>query len=248
MSPILCADSISKTFSGRRVLSSARLVAEKGKVVGLLGRMGMGKSTLLEICGGLIAPDSGWVEFDGVQYQRPRLATLASRGLFYLAESGNLVSSLTVRDHFDLIEKKFGPGDQDFVVEFLRLQEFLNARTQTLSGGESRRVELALALLRRPSCLMADEPLRSVDPLMCDLLGNTFRRLASTGCAVVVTGHEVNALKPYLDSVVWVTSGTTYSIGNTESAWNHDGFRREYLGPVGREFFQNSVNSATRAN
>jgi ABC-type Mn2+/Zn2+ transport system ATPase subunit len=66
---------------------------------------------------------------------------------------------------------------------------------------------------------------------MCDLLGMAFRHLASTGCAVVVTGHEVNALEPHLDSVVWVTSGTTYSLGTTEAAWKHEKFRKEYLGP-----------------
>jgi lipopolysaccharide export system ATP-binding protein len=227
---ILCADSISQSFNGQRVLGSARLAVSRGEVVGLLGRMGTGKSTLLKICAGVMSPDSGWVEFDGQQYQRPRLSTLALRGLFYLAESGNLVSSLTVKEHFDLIEKRFGKGDQGFVLEFLGLENFLNAKTQTLSGGESRRVEIALALLRRPSCLLSDEPFRSVDPLMCELLGKAFRYLAANGCAVVVTGHEVNALSPYLDSVVWVTSGTTYSLGSTDAAWNHEAFKREYLG------------------
>ncbi len=228
---ILRADSVSRSFGGRLVLASARLTASGGEVVGLLGRMGMGKSTLLKICAGVMSPDSGWVEFDGQQYQRPRLSTLASRGLFYLAESENLVTALTVEQHFDLIEKRFGKGDRSFVLEFLGLHSFLGAKAATLSGGESRRVEIALALLRRPSCLLSDEPFRSVDPLMCDLLGKAFRHLASTGCAVVVTGHEVNALKPYLDSVVWVTSGTTYSLGNTDAAWSHDAFRNEYLGP-----------------
>ena len=193
--------------------------------------MGQGKSTLMKICAGVLDADSGWVEFDGQQYERPRLSTLAARGLFYLAESDNLVSALTVSQHFDLIEKRFGPGDRDLAASMMRLEVFLGARADTLSGGETRRVEMALALLRRPLCLLADEPFKSVDPLMCELLGNAYRHLASNGSAVVVTGHEVNALKPYLNSVVWVTSGTTYELGNADSAWQHDGFRREYLGP-----------------
>jgi len=228
---ILRADSISRSFDGRRVLSSARLAVSSGEVVGLLGRMGQGKSTLMKICAGVLDADSGWVEFDGQQYERPRLSTLAARGLFYLAESDNLVSALTVAQHFDLIEKRFGPGDRDLAASMMRLEDFLDARTDTLSGGETRRVEMALALLRRPLCLLADEPFKSVDPLMCELLGNAYRHLALNGSGVVVTGHEVNALKPYLDSVVWVTSGTTYELGNADSAWQHDGFRREYLGP-----------------
>lgn len=230
---ILCADSISRSFSGRRVLSSARLAVEPGQVAGVLGRMGMGKSTLLKICAGVLDADGGWVEFAGKQYQRPRLSTLASRGLFYLAESRNLASGLTVRQHFDLIEKRFGVGDRALVSELLKLDAFLDARADTLSGGETGRVEIALAMLRRPLCLLADEPFKSVDPITCETLGRAFRHLANNGCAVIVTGHEVNALKPYLDSVVWVTSGTTYLLGTTDAAWSHDGFRREYLGPTG---------------
>jgi ABC-type multidrug transport system ATPase subunit len=230
---ILCADSISRSFSGRRVLSSARLAVESGQVVGVLGRVGMGKSTLLRICAGVLDADSGWVEFAGRQYQRPRLSTLAARGLFYLGESDNLASALTVRQHFDLIEKRFGSGDRALATESMKLEPFLDARVETLSGGEIRRAELALAMLRRPLCLLADEPFKSVDPIMCETLGNAFRHLANNGCAVVVTGHEVNALKPYLDSVVWVTSGTTYSLGNVDLAWAHAGFRKEYLGPRG---------------
>jgi lipopolysaccharide export system ATP-binding protein len=212
------------------VLSSASVAAEEGQVVGLLGRMGMGKSTLLNICAGVMRPDSGWVEFAGIRYQQPRLSTLASRGLFYLAESGNLASALTVAEHFDLIERRFGSGDRDHVVQLLDLSNFVDAKTETLSGGEIRRVEMALAMVRRPLCLLADEPFRSVDPIVCELLGTAFRHLASNGCAVIVTGHEVNALKPHLDSVVWVTSGTTYALGSTRAAWEHAQFRREYLG------------------
>lgn len=203
----------------------------RGEVIGLLGRMGQGKSTLMKICAGVLDSDSGWVEFDGRQYDRPRLSTLAARGLFYLAETDNLIGALTISQHFDLIEKRFGASDRDLATSMMRLEDFLDARADTLSGGETKRAEMALAILRRPLCLLADEPFKSVDPLMCELLGSGYRHLASNGSAIAVTGHEVNALKPYLDGVVWVTSGTTYELGDTDSAWRHDGFRREYLGP-----------------
>ena len=55
-------------------------------------------------------------------------------------------------------------------------------------------------------------------------------QLAAEGCGVVVTGHEVRALRPFLDSVTWVTAGTTYPLGTPEEAWKNDRFRREYLG------------------
>jgi len=231
---ILEADSISRSFGDRRVLSSARLTASRGEVVGILGRMGTGKSTLLKICAGVERADSGWVKFTDVQYSRPRLSVLAMRGMFYLAELNNLVSMMTPRQHLDRIEKRFGAGDRDRVVELLDIGELMDSPIESLSGGEVRRVEIALAIVRRPLCLLADEPFRGLDPKVCELLGVSLRLLAAGGCAVVITGHQVNTLKPFLDSVTWVTSGTTYQLGNVGEAWANDAFAREYLGTTSR--------------
>jgi ABC-type multidrug transport system ATPase subunit len=230
--PRIVADSIGKTFSGRRVLSAARLSVSSGEVAGLLGRMGTGKSTLLKICAGIIAPDSGWVEIDGRRYFRPRHSVLAARGLFYLGELDNLVRTMSVKEHFDAIAQRFGKSDDDEQMERLNVAQLLDQKTGTLSGGEVKRVEIALALARRPRVLLADELFKSVDPVLCELIGESLRELARRGCAVVVTGHEVNLLKPFLDSVTHVTSGTTYFLGDSNQAWEHDGFRREYLGSV----------------
>jgi lipopolysaccharide export system ATP-binding protein len=228
---VIVADSISKSFGGRRVLSSAWIRASRGEVVGLLGRMGSGKSTLLQICAGSIRADSGWVELDGERYLSPSRSRLASRGLFFLAETDNLAWTLTVGQHFAEIERRFGGRLSDEIAELVAIDSLLDRRPQTLSGGEVKRVEIALALTRRPLCLLADEPFRSVDPIFCELLGRCFRVLADQGCAVVVTGHEVNQLIPFLDSITWVTSGTTHSLGSTRSALRDERFRREYLGP-----------------
>lgn len=84
---ILHADSISKARGTRRVLTAATLKVGAGTVVGLLGRMGEGKSTLLKICAGVEAPDSGWVLFAGRQSSRAHLPDTARRGLYYLADS-----------------------------------------------------------------------------------------------------------------------------------------------------------------
>lgn len=228
--PRLVADSISRSYGGTRVLNSARLSASSGQVTGLLGRMGCGKSTLLKICAGILRSESGWVELDGKKFLRPSHASLASKGLFYLGELDNLIRSMTVRAHFDAVRKRFGDHRDDEWFRRLGVEPLLDRPVASLSGGEIKRVEIALAFARKPVCLLADEPLRSVDPILAELVGESFRELARRGCAVVVTGHEVNTLRPFLDSVVLVTSGTTYPLGPPEAAWSHDGFRREYLG------------------
>ena len=227
---MLVADSISKSFGSERVLSSARLSATRGEVVGLLGRMGSGKSTLLSICAGIVRGDSGWVELDGRRYLSPRRSALARRGLFYLGEANNLAWTLTVAQHFDEISRRFRVTADEEIFELLELRPLLDRKPSSLSGGEVKRVEMGLALVRQPLCFLADEPFRSVDPILCELLGECFRRLAHRGCAVVVTGHEVDRLMPFLDSITWVTSGTTHSLGPRNSALSNDAFRREYLG------------------
>lgn len=239
----LVADSISKSFAGRRVLTSARLRAEHGRVAGLLGRMGSGKSTLLKICAGLIQAESGWIELNGRKYLRTRRSTLAAQGVFYIGEADNLAWTLTVHEHFNEIERRYGLAERDEIFELLDLKPLLQRKGHALSGGEVKRVEIGLAFARRPSCVLLDEPFRSADPLLCERLGHCFRLLASHGCAVVVSGHEVNQLLPFLDSITWVTSGTTHLLGSVESALAHEAFTREYLGLSVRRDSKSALDS-----
>ncbi|HEX6574216.1 MAG TPA: ABC transporter ATP-binding protein [Gemmatimonadaceae bacterium] len=227
---MIVADSISKSFGARRVLSAATLRAPSHKVTGLLGRMGSGKSTLLKICAGLIAPDAGWVEINSSRFHRTRHSLLARKGLFYLADTDNLAWTLSVRDHFSELHRIFDLRVDDEIVTELNIGHLLDRGVSSLSGGETRKVEIAIAMARRPSVLLCDEPFRGADPILCELLGSMFRRLSVDGTAVVVTGHEVNQLMPFLDSVVWITSGTTYHLGTPEAARSHPAFRRDYLG------------------
>ena len=139
---MLVADSICKSFAGRRVLSSARLNAPRAQVVGLLGRMGTGKSTLLRICAGIDRPDSGWVELDGHRHIPPQRSVLASNGVFFLGESDNLAWTLTVAQHLSEIERRYGPFDRDEIFEGLYLLSLLDRKVSGLSGGEVKRVDL----------------------------------------------------------------------------------------------------------
>ena len=226
---LLVADSIAKSFGGQRVLSSARLSVGRGEIVGVLGRMGSGKSTLLKICAGIVSPDSGWVELDGIRYQQPRRTTLAKRGLFYLGETDNLAWSLTVRQHLDEISRRFGSVSIDDVLDSLDVRSLFDRRVHQLSSGEAKRAEIVMAFARNPACLFVDELMRSVDPIVCDALGRSLRILADRGCAVVITGHEINYLMPFLDRITWVTSGTTYDLGSRETALANEKFAVEYL-------------------
>ncbi|HEY4304828.1 MAG TPA: ATP-binding cassette domain-containing protein [Gemmatimonadaceae bacterium] len=196
----------------------------------LFGRNGIGKSTLLKIAAGLIAADSGVVHFNGQSYARPRFAELARCGVFFLPDHDLLSNAFTVRYQLEMFRERF---DGRVVVENARrvgIETQLDKRPYQLSGGELRRAELAAVFVRRPLCLLADEPYRGVAPHDAEDLTIAFRELAAEGTAVVVTGHEVPTLLDAADHVTWCTAGTTYELGPPGVACHHDAFGRDYLG------------------
>jgi ABC-type multidrug transport system ATPase subunit len=229
MTQILAVDCVAKSFRGRRVLSSASLRAFEGQVRVLLGRNGAGKSTLLKIGAGCLAPDSGSVRFAGEAYLAARLSRLARDGLFYLPDHDLFSSALTIRRQLEMLHAQFGGDNPTSAAERMGIAAHLDRRPYRLSGGELRRAELAAAFVRRPRCLLADEPYRGVAPKDAEALSAAFRALAEQGAAVVVTGHEVPTLMDAAHHVTWCTNGTTYELGTPAHAATHESFRREYL-------------------
>jgi len=228
---ILAADSIGKRFGERKVLSAATVHADRGVVTALIGRNGSGKSTLLRIMAGLMAPDHGIVRFRGDVYTRTRLYRLARQGLFLLpADRCTLTRTLTLRQHLDALRRRFGLPMDGTEVEELKITHLLDRTVGTYSGGEQRRAELALAMVRAPDCLLADEPFLGITPADTEVFIAAFRALARRGTAVIVTGHEVPFILSVADTVTWLHSGTTRPLGPPEAASRDWLFRRDYLG------------------
>lgn len=230
MTPLLVADCVGKSFKGRRVLSAGSLRAVAGELRVLLGRNGAGKSTLMKIAAGWIEPDTGTVHFDGAARLRTRLPQLAEQGLFYLPDHDLFSTAFSVRTQLDMFRQQFGGGDIDEAAHAVGLVGKLDRRPSALSGGELRRAELAAILVRRPRCLLADEPFRGIAPKDAEDMTRVLRGLAASGMAVVVTGHEVPTLLAAADHVTWCTAGTTLELGPPATAVLHGAFRREYLG------------------
>ena len=229
VTPVLLAECIGKRFGSRAVLTAATLRAQPGCVTVLVGRNGIGKSTLLKIAAGWMRPDHGTIQFRGRIYQDPKLHRLAEAGLFYLPDRALLSPGFSLREHLDSATRRWGRKDLPGVVRLTGLGTHLEQRPPTLSEGELRRAELALALLRRPACLLADEPYRGLAPYDRETLTACLRHLAQEGCAIVVTGHEIPTLWDVAERVVWCTDGTTYDLGNPAAAAEDWRFRQGYL-------------------
>jgi lipopolysaccharide export system ATP-binding protein len=229
--PVLLADSIGKAYGGRKVLHAAFLWARAGRVTGLLGRNGEGKSTLLQIAAGLVAADHGIVRFRGATYPRPHLPALARRGLFFLPADRPLLSpSLTLEQHLRMIAAAFPEADAAWAVEATGVAPLLSGRPAELSGGEKRRAEMAVALCRSPACLLLDEPFRGLAPLDAERIARIVRDVAGRGCAVALTGHELAYVMGTVDEVIWLHGGATRLLGTPAEAEADHRFRADFLG------------------
>lgn len=227
MNAILSADSVGKRFGSKTVLRSASIGVEAGVTV-LLGRNGSGKTTLLSILLGLVEADSGLIRFDSVYLERPKWAWMARRGLAYLPVGGILPGRCRVSG----VLRATRPSDRHFrkVVERSGLEGLCQKRVSELSTGERRLAELAWLVLRRPTVVIADEPLRTLSPINRDLARALFRDLADTGAAILVTGHEAEDLLDVADSVQWLNEGYIRDLGSPDQARQDAAFVSGYLG------------------
>ena len=226
---LLVAECIGKAYGNRSVLRSAYVHVMRGCISVLVGRNGSGKSTLLNIVSGLLRPDRGTVRYEEIQYARPYLHQLAAKGLFVIPATRSFLSpSRTVEDHLEAVARHCQSGWRD-TAEELGVTSILDQPTRELSSGERRCVELAVAIIRSPRCLVADEPLRDLSPLATEMVSACLTRLAQQGCGIIISGHELAFLLPLAHEVFWLVNGTTRHVGAPETTLTNWSFRREFL-------------------
>jgi ABC-type multidrug transport system ATPase subunit len=227
---VLVAQSMGKSFGLNSVLKGATLWCQSGMVNVLVGRNGCGKSTLIDVTLGIRRSDFGTVTMTGWATSRPRPADMARRGVFYSPQAGMLIPKFTLGAHLRMWADRFGGNPEDAAAR-VAIDHVLDQRPDQVSGGEKKRAELALALLRRPRVLIADEPLAGLPPVDRVGLGGIVRELADAGAAILLTGHDAPDLFRIADLVTWMSAGTTHALGAPREALSHDQFVREYLGP-----------------
>lgn len=201
-SPFISIDHVTFGYEGgRTILDDVSLTFARGKVTAILGGSGCGKTTLLRLIGGVHAPRSGTVTFDGHAVNAGDKAALFGlrRRMGMLFQFGALFTDLTVfenvafplREHTDL-------GDaliRDIVLMKLNAVGLRGAaplRISEISGGMARRVALARAMALDPECVMYDEPFAGLDPISMGVAANLIRTLNdTTGATSLIVSHDV---------------------------------------------------------
>ena len=229
---------VSKRFGGTQALARLDLKVTAGETTVLLGESGSGKSTVLRLMLGLIAPDSGEVRFDGAPLTAANLRSVRHR-VGYVVQGGGLFPHLTVRHNATLVAEhlRWPRARIDERLEKLcaltRLgADLLDRNPAQLSGGQRQRVSLMRALMLDPAALLLDEPLGALDPItraeLQEELAALFRALGKT---VVLVTHDLWEASFLGDSLVLLREGGIVQRGSFESLRAHpaDDFVQRFI-------------------
>lgn len=215
MSPSpLVAHGLGKRFRREWALRGLNLEIPEGAIVGLAGPNAAGKSTLLALATGLLAPSEGSVEvLDRDPLREPEV--LAEVG--YVAQGAPLYRHFSVAETIEFARRTNTHWDGEFAVELLE-QIPAGTKVGALSEGDRARLALALVLGKRPRLVLLDEPFASLDPLAGrELLKLLMDSVAQTGATVVVASHVVADIERVCDHIVLLCDGSVRLEGNVEA-------------------------------
>ena len=234
--PDLVAEGLVKSYGDRTVVNGMSMNVRCGEIVGLLGPNGAGKTTTFYMIVGLVKPNEGRVSFHGEDITRLPVFQRARKGLGYLAQEASVFRKLSVWNNVMAILETLDMKRADRAArceELLTSLDLLKVAKQpayTLSGGERRKLEIARALVRRPSILMLDEPFAGVDPLAVHDIQEIVRGLRTQGLGIIITDHNVRETLNVVDRAYLVYDGRLLCEGTSEYLVNDEDARRLYLG------------------
>jgi urea transport system ATP-binding protein len=182
---MLSLSNIHVSYDGSRILRDVSLAVEPGKVVCLMGRNGVGKTTTLKAITGLVKPDSGSVTLGGQELVGLKPDARARVGLGYVPQGRDIFPQLTVWENLRIgaiAQRKKLNGEVDRVFAlFPVLKEMLQRKGGVLSGGQQQQLAIGRALLTNPKVLLLDEPTEGIQPNIIDQIGETIKTLRAHG-------------------------------------------------------------------
>jgi ABC-2 type transport system ATP-binding protein len=212
MSNILKSASLCKSYLNKKALNSVDLEIMPGKIVGLLGPNGSGKTTFLKIAAGILHPSSGEILIDG---QKPGVYTKSI--VSYLPDNDYLLKWMKIRDAVNYFKDFYSDFDEKRAKElllFMKLDE--NSTVKSLSKGMKEKLKLTLVLSRKAKLYILDEPLGGVDPVAREKILDAIISSFNENSSMIITTHLVNDIERVFDDVAFISDGEIVLSGNAE--------------------------------
>ena len=211
--PLVAIDRVSYTYPGQSVtaLAEVSLTLRRGCATGLLGPNGSGKTTLISLIAGLRAPASGQVRF----------AAESACTVAYVPQDFAFYPDLTCRENLEFFSGMIDSGAErsnsvSAAIADCRLEEIADRRAKQCSGGMKRRLNLAIALLQRPTVLLLDEPTVGVDPQTRVFLLERIRALVHAGTAVLYASHYMQEIAATCSQLLLLDHGRVLASGGLD--------------------------------
>lgn len=207
-----CRD-LCKSFDNRVILDNVNIKIERGKIVGLLGKNGQGKTTLIKLINDLLAPTSGEVLING---KKPSIES--KKIISYLPERTYFDKSMKVSDiikYFKEFYDNFNEGKALKLLDDLELDK--NLCLAKMSKGMQEKVELILVMSREADLYILDEPLGGVDPATRDYILDTILSNFKDGASVIISTHLIADIERILDEVIFIDKGKIILTGDADT-------------------------------
>ena len=235
MNAFIEAKGIHTFYGSSHILHGVDFHVAPGETVALMGRNGMGKSTLLKTMLGLVRPKSGAVRVAGDDVTAAETHAIIRKGIAYVPEGRGIFPTLNVRENLVMAARPGANGQRDWTYErvldtFPRLAERLDNMGNHLSGGEQQMLSIGRALMTNPDLLILDEATEGLAPLIRREIWNTIRTIKDSGIASIIVDKNVHVLLDLAQRHVILVKGRVVYDGGPQALKDDPDILKRHIG------------------
>jgi branched-chain amino acid transport system ATP-binding protein len=224
-------ESVHTYYGESHVLQGISLRVDPGEVLAILGRNGMGKTTLVRTIVGFTPPREGRVLYEGTEITRLPPFRMVALGMALVPQGRRVFPSLSVRENLDVARRGEGRWNLEQVYAlFPRLRERADNRANKLSGGEQQMLAIGRALMSNPDLLLMDEPTEGLAPLLVREVGRVIGELKRSGLSILLVEQNLALALSVADRVHVLSRGQIVHSGTPAELMGNDDVKTRYLG------------------